>query len=911
MNFEAGSILLWGGIAAVLIPVLIHLFNRTRYFTTKWAAMEFLLAAMKKTRRRVRIENLILLLMRIIVLFFIAMMLARPSVSGEMALHKSTHLVIVLDNSYSMSAKVGKQSAFEKAKELVYQAIAPEELGDGDAVSLIRTSETPADYFKKKKEAPASKTASENKKTPKSEKTEATNDEVKADKTKSETAKEEFDTDVLYTTDKNVIKRKLKDTTIIAKKPDWLKTLELVKRALKASKNRFDYKRVVIITDMQKINFEFKSPALKEEFKKAMEQINKMTGDEAKKGDVNIIDVGANQVNNCAIVKAELLDRVVGVGVPLRLKVKVGNFSLPRIKSQKKNIELRYSVDGGKEHHLKSYPDLLPGDTITFALTEDLQRFEKPGIHAIQISLSSDNLLLDDSYYLIVDVIKGINILVVDGDPRPDRPQLSETFNFILALPRVSQEIAKERRPRLHPKTLIYAKVATVEGLTGIDFFDYDIVLFANVKDFEGYVPALERYVKAGYPLIITLGDKVNKKFYNDNLYKKGKGLLPGELVERVGSLESLKPFKMIIDDPQDRSIADMYKDDHRKTKPTKHLIYPNFYVYFKLKPDDSPQIHRVISLSDKSKDGKHPPLLIEKRFGRGLVSVFTSSLDTAWNTMPAFATFIAFWHETVYKLTAVPRLYKQLTVSEPYKRPVSPKEYAQNNRIFPPGRDVKQLETGIPVGVVNLKSAGREGAFRGEIIFRNTNAPGVYTIMMLKNRNTLKFLVKRVLETAANISPPVRLHLVELLTDKIIEAKENREQAVGDVFNESVRKQELSKDAAKTLKEHLLQVVDEFLAQKEVKQTIDKFAVNLPTEESDLQKLAPTPGTVESALKNIFGKEFAPKYISYSTDAHEKNEAQQIVPAKSTIWRYIGYALFILLALEMFFALLFTKRQR
>ena len=52
------------GALAMLSPIIIHLLNRRRFKIIDWAAMEFLLDANKKNRRRVRIENLILLLLQ-------------------------------------------------------------------------------------------------------------------------------------------------------------------------------------------------------------------------------------------------------------------------------------------------------------------------------------------------------------------------------------------------------------------------------------------------------------------------------------------------------------------------------------------------------------------------------------------------------------------------------------------------------------------------------------------------------------------------------------------------------------------------------------------------------------------------------------------------------------------------------
>ena len=56
--FVSTWMLLWGLAAA--IPIVIHLLNRLRHSQVAWAAMEYLLAALKKRSRRIRIEQWLL-----------------------------------------------------------------------------------------------------------------------------------------------------------------------------------------------------------------------------------------------------------------------------------------------------------------------------------------------------------------------------------------------------------------------------------------------------------------------------------------------------------------------------------------------------------------------------------------------------------------------------------------------------------------------------------------------------------------------------------------------------------------------------------------------------------------------------------------------------------------------------------
>src|SRR5690349_10601283 len=85
------------GLAAAALPLLIHLLNRQRHKPVRWAAMRFVLAAYRKTRRRVELENLLLLLLRMGAVALLALALARPFTGRDSPLasltdRKSTRL---------------------------------------------------------------------------------------------------------------------------------------------------------------------------------------------------------------------------------------------------------------------------------------------------------------------------------------------------------------------------------------------------------------------------------------------------------------------------------------------------------------------------------------------------------------------------------------------------------------------------------------------------------------------------------------------------------------------------------------------------------------------------------------------------------------------------------------------------
>src|SRR6266481_953497 len=76
MSFLA-PFMLWGTLAAG-VPIALHLFFRSRYRRVPWAAMKFLLTSIEQTSRRLRFQELLLLLLRMLVLILLAVAFTRP-----------------------------------------------------------------------------------------------------------------------------------------------------------------------------------------------------------------------------------------------------------------------------------------------------------------------------------------------------------------------------------------------------------------------------------------------------------------------------------------------------------------------------------------------------------------------------------------------------------------------------------------------------------------------------------------------------------------------------------------------------------------------------------------------------------------------------------------------------------------
>jgi hypothetical protein len=127
------------GLAAVSVPIIIHLLNRRKFQRVVWAAMRFLRNAVEQNQRRMRIEDMILLALRCLLLALLALALARPAIlsnASDVFGQSRVTGVIILDNSQSMGMSDGTATRFEKAKRAAEEALDSMPAGSATAVFL-------------------------------------------------------------------------------------------------------------------------------------------------------------------------------------------------------------------------------------------------------------------------------------------------------------------------------------------------------------------------------------------------------------------------------------------------------------------------------------------------------------------------------------------------------------------------------------------------------------------------------------------------------------------------------------------------------------------------------------------------------------------------------------------------------
>jgi len=102
--FQPWSLL--AGLLLIAAPVVIHLIHRMRFKRVKWAAMEFLLKAQRRMKRKMIIEQLLLLVLRCLLMLLVGLLVARffGFANGDATSKNdaTTYHYVILDDSPSM-----------------------------------------------------------------------------------------------------------------------------------------------------------------------------------------------------------------------------------------------------------------------------------------------------------------------------------------------------------------------------------------------------------------------------------------------------------------------------------------------------------------------------------------------------------------------------------------------------------------------------------------------------------------------------------------------------------------------------------------------------------------------------------------------------------------------------------------
>ncbi len=133
------------GLIAAGLPVLIHLLTRAKSRLVPFSSLKFLKELEEKQIRRLKLRQILLLILRTLAILFLILAFARPvlrsSAAGPVSSRAAGSLAIIVDNSFSMQT-VDRQSLWTQAVSAAQNVT--ELVRPGDKVLLLTTADSTA-----------------------------------------------------------------------------------------------------------------------------------------------------------------------------------------------------------------------------------------------------------------------------------------------------------------------------------------------------------------------------------------------------------------------------------------------------------------------------------------------------------------------------------------------------------------------------------------------------------------------------------------------------------------------------------------------------------------------------------------------------------------------------------------------
>lgn len=130
------------GLIAAGIPIIIHFLNLRRMKEVEFSSIKFLKEIQRTKIRNIKIKQWLLLLIRVLILIFIVLAFARPTIKDKFFISAGsdgkTSAVIIIDNSISMAAKKNSMTNLELSKITAKNYLSL--LNADDEISIISTS---------------------------------------------------------------------------------------------------------------------------------------------------------------------------------------------------------------------------------------------------------------------------------------------------------------------------------------------------------------------------------------------------------------------------------------------------------------------------------------------------------------------------------------------------------------------------------------------------------------------------------------------------------------------------------------------------------------------------------------------------------------------------------------------------
>lgn len=608
------------GMASVAIPVLIHLLNRSRFQVIRWGAMHLLAPALRQNSRRVKLEQLILLLLRCAIPCLLALLMARPVLTGLEPLLGGAPgaTAFVVDMSYSMEAGAPGATPSREAAEAARRIL--EGMGPGSEAAVVPTGGG----------------------------------------------------GVGPTHDLRAAMRGLEEAPRGQGPASPAEALAAA--AGLVARMTQPYREVVVLSDFQRLSWGDAEAAARARAAEAL-----------RKGQfparVVLFDVGRPVRDNVSVQSLEVSPAVAAKGQTLRLRSVVRNHG----ETAWPDLRVTLRVDGREKDAARVSIGPLQETQVLFT-----HAFELPGSHVVEVAADADALRADNALAAAVDVRERLSVLVVNGDPRPERLR-GETDYLELALRPLGSS-------RTELTDFLETRVVPAGSLAEPLLRDARVAVLANVARLDAaQVEALDRFVREGGGLVVFPGDRVDADWYNTAL----QGLLPASLRGVAGDPRptaqavSLAPQRFehpalaLFNDPRNGDLSGVRVRAWLRLEERAHVL------------------GRL-----ESRD----PFLVEKVHGRGRVVQCAVPCDADWSNLPLRSVFVPLLQQLVVYLATAMEAPRNVRAGEPLEL-AFPRSFG-GKAVRVKGPDGRSREVAV--------GAAADGA---RLRFAETHRPGVYEV--------------------------------------------------------------------------------------------------------------------------------------------------------------------------------------
>ena len=607
----------WAGLAAVSIPVIIHILNRRRFRTVTWAAMDFLLRAMKKNRRRLRFEQWVLLATRCLVVLLLGMALARPLACENQSLAgiggRTGLNIFVIDNSYSMAYERGlggdARTHLDQAKKIA-KALLGQMNSGGESVTIITASRpaAPVPGFDK----PSYNLVAAASAIDRIEQTFGGTDLVGALQAALRVGREESRQPVrnLF-----ILSDSTRSAWEVPGQGDVLKTL---------------------------------GPDLAKFF--SVTHYNLAQNQQQWNQAVQDVRATANLVTTKFGSDFAATARGFGPGPDATLAWYVNDARLP---------------DGP--------PVRLDPDTPPQLQTRAPLKSGGPQVVSASLS-TNDPLDVDNTRWRVVDVAAALRVLIVEGERGVDVLEGSGAFLQLALSPPVDAPGAGAPAPSAGAaRTSSYVASELISDLEMGNkvLGDYRAVILAGV----GQIPpaqadALRQFVEQGGTLMMFMGEPVDSQNYNSMLLPRK--LLPGPMIKRMQVGSDQRAF---VFDFNPKGVNHPLLREFSNQENT-GLDTAQVYTYWQVDPSPDVQVERVLNYRPGDAPTTRPagaagdPAITVHSLGHGRVVFVSTTADHDWATLSAKPAYVALVHELLAGSVRTGDGWLNLTAGQPLEIP-------------------------------------------------------------------------------------------------------------------------------------------------------------------------------------------------------------------------------------------------